>query len=99
MREWVKKIYNAAIRRKTKLKSVAEEAFDQSKILPMVFKTEASAATRNLQEDNTMAIPGYLWITDEQGNNIKGPVNVNGRIGSFEIFLNSDLNWLHLLIL
>ncbi len=32
-----------------------------------------------------MAIPGYLWMTDEQGNQIKSTVKINGREGSAEI--------------
>lgn len=32
-----------------------------------------------------MAIPGYMWITDDQGTKIEGPVTVAGREGSVEI--------------
>ncbi|GGX62508.1 Hcp family type VI secretion system effector [Saccharospirillum salsuginis] len=32
-----------------------------------------------------MAIPAYLWLKDEQGNDIKGSVSVTGREGSIEV--------------
>lgn len=32
-----------------------------------------------------MAIPVYLWLTDDAGNQIKGSVDVRGREGSIEI--------------
>lgn len=32
-----------------------------------------------------MAIPAYLWLKDEQGNDIQGSVNVTGREGSIEV--------------
>jgi len=32
-----------------------------------------------------MAIPGYMWIKDDQGNDIKGPVKVKGRENSIEV--------------
>jgi len=32
-----------------------------------------------------MAIPAYMWITDDQGNEISGSVNVAGREGSVEV--------------
>ncbi|AJQ96052.1 Hcp family type VI secretion system effector [Gynuella sunshinyii] len=32
-----------------------------------------------------MAIPAYLWLKDEQGNNISGSVKVSGREGSIEV--------------
>ena len=32
-----------------------------------------------------MAIPGYMWITDDQGSTIQGPVSIAGREGSIEI--------------
>jgi len=32
-----------------------------------------------------MAIPAYLWLKDEQGNDIRGSVNVSGREGSIEL--------------
>ncbi|PKE29214.1 type VI secretion system tube protein Hcp [Rahnella sp. AA] len=32
-----------------------------------------------------MAIPSYLWLKDDGGNNIKGSVDVSGREGSIEI--------------
>ncbi|MEP4546668.1 MAG: Hcp family type VI secretion system effector [Saccharospirillum sp.] len=32
-----------------------------------------------------MAIPAYLWLQDEQGNDIRGSVNVTGREGSIEL--------------
>ncbi len=32
-----------------------------------------------------MAIPGYMWITDDQGNAVHGPVDVQGREGSIEV--------------
>jgi type VI secretion system secreted protein Hcp len=32
-----------------------------------------------------MAIPAYLWLTDDQGNSIQGSVSVSGRQGSIEI--------------
>ena len=32
-----------------------------------------------------MAIPAYLWLKDEQGNEISGSVSVSGREGSIEV--------------
>ena len=32
-----------------------------------------------------MAIPGYMWIKDESGNEIKGTVTVSSREGSTEV--------------
>ncbi|MFA5700671.1 MAG: Hcp family type VI secretion system effector [Desulfuromonas sp.] len=32
-----------------------------------------------------MAIPGYMWITDDQAAKIEGPVSIAGREGSIEI--------------
>lgn len=32
-----------------------------------------------------MAIPAYMWIKDDQGNEIEGSVAVNGREGSIEV--------------
>ena len=32
-----------------------------------------------------MAIPAYMWIKDDQGNEIEGSVNVAGREGSIEV--------------
>lgn len=32
-----------------------------------------------------MAIPVYLWLTDDAGNLVKGSVDVNGREGSIEV--------------
>jgi len=32
-----------------------------------------------------MAIPGYMWIKDENGNEIQGSVNIVGREGSSEV--------------
>lgn len=32
-----------------------------------------------------MAIPVYLWITDDAGNLVKGSVDIHGREGSIEI--------------
>lgn len=32
-----------------------------------------------------MAIPAYMWLKDEQGNDIQGSVNVTGREGSIEV--------------
>lgn len=32
-----------------------------------------------------MAIPVYLWLTDDAGNLVKGSVDVQGREGSIEI--------------
>lgn len=32
-----------------------------------------------------MAIPAYMWLTDDQGNEISGSVQVAGRTGSIEI--------------
>lgn len=32
-----------------------------------------------------MAIPGYMWITDDQGNEVKGNSQVQGREGSMEV--------------
>lgn len=32
-----------------------------------------------------MAVPVYLWLTDDAGNKIKGSVDVKGREGSIEI--------------
>lgn len=32
-----------------------------------------------------MAIPVYLWLTDEAGNQVRGSVDVQGREGSIEI--------------
>lgn len=32
-----------------------------------------------------MAIPVYLWLTDDSGNPVKGSVDVRGREGSIEI--------------
>ncbi|GGX52748.1 type VI secretion system tube protein TssD [Saccharospirillum salsuginis] len=32
-----------------------------------------------------MAIPAYMWLKDEQGNDIHGSVNVAGREGSIEV--------------
>lgn len=32
-----------------------------------------------------MAIPVYLWLTDDAGNHVKGSVNVDDREGSIEI--------------
>jgi len=32
-----------------------------------------------------MAIPGYMWITDDQGNQVKGNVKVQGREHSMEV--------------
>lgn len=32
-----------------------------------------------------MAIPAYLWLKDEQGNEIEGSVSVSGREGSIEV--------------
>lgn len=32
-----------------------------------------------------MAIPAYLWLTSEKGEQIKGSVNIEGREGSAEI--------------
>lgn len=32
-----------------------------------------------------MAIPGYMWITDDQGNDVKGSSQVQGREGSIEV--------------
>jgi len=32
-----------------------------------------------------MAIPVYLWLTDDAGNQVKGSVDVQGREGSIEI--------------
>lgn len=32
-----------------------------------------------------MAIPVYLWLTDDAGNSVKGLVDVKGREGSIEI--------------
>jgi hypothetical protein len=32
-----------------------------------------------------MAIPVYLWLTDDAGNMVKGSVEVKGREGSIEV--------------
>lgn len=32
-----------------------------------------------------MAIPGYMWITDDEGNEVKGNAQVEGREGSIEV--------------
>ncbi|HEB67092.1 MAG TPA: Hcp family type VI secretion system effector [Gammaproteobacteria bacterium] len=32
-----------------------------------------------------MAIPAYCWIKDDQGNEIEGPVTIEGRQGSIEV--------------
>lgn len=32
-----------------------------------------------------MAIPVYLWLTDDAGNLVKGSVDINGREGSIEV--------------
>jgi len=32
-----------------------------------------------------MAIPGYMWIKDDQGNDVKGKVAIKGREGSAEV--------------
>ena len=32
-----------------------------------------------------MAIPAYLWLKDDQGNDINGSVSVSGREGSIEV--------------
>lgn len=32
-----------------------------------------------------MAIPVYLWLTDDAGNLVKGSVDINGREGSSEV--------------
>ncbi len=32
-----------------------------------------------------MAIPAYMWIKDDQGNEIEGPVQVTDREGSIEV--------------
>ncbi|MEJ2455449.1 MAG: type VI secretion system tube protein TssD [Candidatus Thiodiazotropha sp.] len=32
-----------------------------------------------------MAIPAYMWLKDDQGNEISGSVQVSGRAGSIEI--------------
>jgi type VI secretion system secreted protein Hcp len=32
-----------------------------------------------------MAIPAYMWLVDEQGNEIHGSVNVAGREGAIEV--------------
>lgn len=32
-----------------------------------------------------MAIPGYMWITDDQGQTVEGPVKVKEREGTCEI--------------
>jgi type VI secretion system secreted protein Hcp len=32
-----------------------------------------------------MAIPAYMWLKDDQGNEISGSVQVAGRTGSIEI--------------
>ncbi|WP_261640139.1 type VI secretion system tube protein TssD [Erwinia mallotivora] len=32
-----------------------------------------------------MAIPVYLWLTDDAGNQVKGSVDINGREGSIEV--------------
>lgn len=32
-----------------------------------------------------MAIPAYMWIKDDQGSNIEGPVKIGGREGSMEV--------------
>lgn len=32
-----------------------------------------------------MAIPVYLWLTDDAGNQVKGSVDIRGREGSIEI--------------
>ena len=32
-----------------------------------------------------MAIPVYLWLTDDAGNQVKGSVDIHGREGSIEI--------------
>lgn len=32
-----------------------------------------------------MAIPGYMWITDDQGNQVKSNSDVNGRTGAAEV--------------
>ena len=32
-----------------------------------------------------MAIPVYLWLIDDAGNQVKGSVDVHGREGSIEI--------------
>ncbi|HEY2452289.1 MAG TPA: type VI secretion system tube protein TssD [Scandinavium sp.] len=32
-----------------------------------------------------MAIPVYLWLTDDAGNQVKGSVDVQGREGSIEV--------------
>lgn len=32
-----------------------------------------------------MAIPGYMWITDDQGNPVNGPVKIKNRESSIEV--------------
>jgi len=32
-----------------------------------------------------MAIPAYMWIVDDQGNEIQGPVSIANREGSIEV--------------
>lgn len=32
-----------------------------------------------------MAIPAYMWIKDDQGNQIEGPITVQGREQSVEV--------------
>jgi type VI secretion system secreted protein Hcp len=38
-----------------------------------------------------MAIPAYLWLTDDQGNKIDGSVKVSGREGSIELIEYSHM--------
>ena len=37
------------------------------------------------KRDFDMAIPVYLWLTDDAGNQVKGSVDVQDREGSIEI--------------
>jgi type VI secretion system secreted protein Hcp len=39
----------------------------------------------NLKGNRNMAIPAYMWLVDEQGNEIQGSVAVAGREGSIEV--------------